>query len=313
MSRPLPFPQLTAFEASARHLSFTAASRELNVQQPAVSRQVAMLEAELGTQLFQRTKPRLTLTTRGEILFQALSEGFAAIQAALKRIRDDHQSDAVIVATTIGFASLYLIPRLAGFLKQHPNHPVQIVTRDQNTCYEPELTHVIVDFGEAGVPGSTSARIFGEQLIAVCAPSLLKGGEPYAPEDLPSQPLLHMSSADHADDWQRYLKGTGIDVPTPLPTDRIMSFMVYHHSIQGGQGIGLGWRQLVEGMIADGRLAVAVNRTLKTHRGYHASLMPQAQNNESARVFWTWLLQQHGSADDPNADHVNAMINNRVF
>ena len=100
----------------------------LNVQQPAVSRRIAALEARLGGPLFLRTKPRLTLTANGETLFRAVSKGFQSIRAEIQRLEAAHGAAPVVVNASIGFTSLYLMPRLGEFHARHPEHSVQIVT-----------------------------------------------------------------------------------------------------------------------------------------------------------------------------------------
>ncbi|MEO0822291.1 MAG: LysR substrate-binding domain-containing protein [Pseudomonadota bacterium] len=289
MSPPLPLAQLAAFEAAARRLSFTDAARELNVQQPAISRQVAALEALLDARLFKRTKPRLTLTAEGEALFRTVSDGFDAMRAEMRRIEAGRRDAPVVVNAPIGFTSLYLMPRLAEFQAMAPEHPIQIVTRDQNRGFDASDADVVVSFGTAGLPGAQSAPIFREELVPVAAPGLLPGDRPLPLERLLDRKLLHMSSLDHAEDWSRYLEGTGLRAPRPAPTERIMSYMVYLLSIQNGQGIGLGWRGLVERLLAEGRLVIGVERTVATGRAYWADLTPRARNSPGARAFWRWL------------------------
>ena len=286
----LPLAQLVAFEAAARLLSFTAAARALNVQQPAVSRQIAALESALGARLFERTKPQLTLTAQGETLFRAVSDGFGGVRAAMRRIQADDGQAPVVVNATIGFTSLYLMPRLPQFQLLNPHHRIQIVTRDQNAGFDVDAADIVVTFGEHGLPRALSAPIFGEELVPLCAPGVLPNDVPAPIERLLDHTLLHMSSPDHADDWDRYFAQTGLHAPPPAPTDRIMSYMVYLLAIENGQGVGLGWRGLYEKLVADGRLVIAAERTVVTGRAYHANLTPRATEAPAARTFWRWLI-----------------------
>lgn len=224
-------------------------------------------------------------------MHQALSEGFGAVRRALERVQSNPQPSTVVVNAAIGFTSLYLIPRLAQFQARFREHRVQIVTRDQNRGYDINEADVIITFGDQGLKGLQSRPVFQEQLIPLCAPGFLANDEPVPLSALSDLPLLHMSSADHADDWLRYFEGTGFRFPAPAETDRIMSYMVYLYSIQNGQGVGLGWGQLVEQMIKDRRLVKAAERVVETSRAYHANLTPQASNNPSANAFFEWLPQ----------------------
>ncbi|MEO1121339.1 MAG: LysR family transcriptional regulator [Pseudomonadota bacterium] len=284
----LPLQQLQAFEAAARRRSFTTAASDLNVQQPAISRQVAALEAQLGTRLFLRTKPRLTLTAEGAALYRVVDQGFDAIRAEMRSLSASAKDGPIVVNAAIGFTSLYLMPRLAAFQAAHPDLPVQIVTRDQNTGFRIEDADIVVTFGETGLPDCQSGVIFGEELVPICAPSLLENGRKPTLEELPQRRLLHMSSPEHADDWARYFDGLGFEARQPDPTDRIMSYMVYLSSIQNGAGIGLGWRGLIERDLEENRLVIANDRVVATGRGYHANLTPRAFDDQNACIFWGW-------------------------
>ena len=290
MTEPLPLAQLLAFEASARHLSFTAAGRDLNVQQPAISRQVAALEANLDTSLFRRTKPKLTLTPEGEILYHALNEGFGGIRAALSRIGEAQRKPAIVINAAIGFTSLFLMPRLTDFQARYPQHPIQIVTRDQNRGFDVNEADVVFTFGESGLQGMQSLRVLPERLIPVCAPGYLPDGKPLKDKDLIHETLLHMSSVDHSNDWGLYFDGTGLTIREPRTTDRIMSYMVYLLAIQNHQGIGLGWHGLVDRLVSDKTLQIAANRVVNTNRAYFANLSPKAEKDPATLDFWSWLI-----------------------
>jgi DNA-binding transcriptional LysR family regulator len=146
--KPLPLQQINSFEAAARHLSFSRAAQELNVQQPAISRQVAALEGWLGIALFTRSKPRLTLTEEGHVLASTIANGFDAMYAGFEAVQSRRPGGEIVVNAAIGFTSFYLLPRLAEFQSLHPNIKVQVVTRDQNPDYELSRRDLVVVFGE---------------------------------------------------------------------------------------------------------------------------------------------------------------------
>ncbi len=285
----LPLSQIAAFEAAARHLSFTRAAAELNVQQPAVSRQVAALELEAGTPLFLRTKPRLTLTEEGGVLFNAVTSGFGDIRSALDRIRPRHQPANIVVNAAIGFTSLFMLPRLAEFQSLYPGIRLQIVTRDQNPDFDTADCDIVVTFGTRGVEGCEQSLIFYEELVPICRPGYLPDNRPVDLTDLGQQNLLHMSNQSHGDDWLIYFQGTGISVPQPDSIDRVFSYMVYLRAIQNGLGIGLGWRRLIEDMVESGALSIACERTVQTERGYHCSITPRAASRAEAMAFLDWI------------------------
>lgn len=285
---PIPFHQVAAFDAAARHSSFSRAAQELNVQQPAISRRVAGLETTLGTKLFLRTKPRLTLTADGELLADAIATGIEAIESGLREIRRPRSGNVVVVNAALGFTSFFLLPRLGDFQCRYPDIPIEVVTRDQNLDFDPDRCDVAVVFGESGVPGADTRPVFGEDLIPVCRPGYLKNG-PVTCAQLLQHRLLHMRSPEHQGDWARYLRGTGLAVPVSQIADRFFSFTVYLRAIQNGDGIGLGWRHLVEDMVEAGSLEVACARTVRTARGYFCSVMTSSPSQSQARVFQEWL------------------------
>lgn len=279
----------SAFESAARHLSFTRAAEELNVQQPAISRQIAALEREIGTRLFLRSKPVLTLTAEGEALFSAVSSGLNEIQRTLEGIRDKRRERVLVVNAAIGFASCFLIPRLAGFQTIHPEIEMELVTRDQNRAFDPRLCDVVVVFQDGPLPGALSRMVFAEELCAVCAPQLLHEGEMLSPAELADSRLLHLIPSEHADDWETYLAGSGHRPRAPNRLDRFVSFMVYLHAIQLGNGIGLGWSHITDDLIATGRLRLASERKVKTTRGYHCCILDHAQDKPEAHAFMDWV------------------------
>ena len=287
----IPLHQINAFDAAARHLSFSRAAEELNVLQPAISRHVAALEAELGTRLFARTKPRLTLTEDGVLLAKAVSQGFGAIRGGLDAVRTRAHEDTIVVSASIGFTSLYLLPRLAGFQADHPDTKLQIVTRDQNPDYDPAKCDVVILFGEHGIPGCPSLQIFPERMVAICRPDLLHDGQPYSRAALAGQKLLHMSERDHNGDWGRYFQGTGKKVPPPPGHDTYLSFMVYLRAIQNGLGIGIGWRPLIDEFLANGTLALACDHEHDSKRGYFCSVTALGKTKTGAHLFQNWIAQ----------------------
>ena len=121
---------LTAFESAARLASFTAAARELGSTQPAVSQRIVQLEEELGTPLFERGHRGVTLTPEGTLLSQAVRSGLDTIREATADIRARRATGSLTILTDAGFASYWLMPRLARLNASMPGVNVKIVTSD---------------------------------------------------------------------------------------------------------------------------------------------------------------------------------------
>lgn len=289
MRRPLALSQINAFDAAARHLSFSRAARELNVQQPAVSRQIAALESELGTALFLRTKPRLTLTTEGRILAEAVSAGLEAISDGMRQIKARRADEPVVVNASIGFTSLYLLPRLAEFQSAHPDINLQIVTRDQNDDFDLQQADVVIHFGEQAGIGAENGLIFKEQMVAVCAPEVLADGSPLTRTALADERLLYLSSEAHADDWRRFFDGTDEELHLPETRDVYHSYMVYLRAIQNGLGFGIGWLPMLDETLASGSLVLACKDVVTTDRAYHCAITASGAKKSGAIKFMHWL------------------------
>ena len=278
---------LIAFEAAARHLSFSKAALELNVQQPAVSRQIGALEGELRAPLFIRSKPRLTLTAEGQELFAAVTAGFGGIAQAARRIASSAQHDRLVIDTSIGFAGCFLMRRLGDFAKRHPEIDLELVTRDQNAAFDDSDADVVVIFGEAGLPDSRSRLVFPEELLAVCAPGRLPGGRLLAREELMAERLLWLNDSYHLADWETYF---GAPRPPEARRKAYNSYSIYLQAILDGEGIGLGWAHLLDDHFAAGSLRLASAHRVGTSRGYHCCVLDGSRNRQQALAFADWLV-----------------------
>lgn len=280
---------LTAFEAVARHLNFTRAASELNVQQPSISRRVAELEAELGVKLLVRTRPNAALTAEGDLLFRAISSGVAQVANAMAQIMEQPDRNVVVVNTTIGFASCFLMQHLADFRRKHPEIAVELVSRDQNETYKGAEADVLIVFDDPKtLPYSKTASIFSERLIPVGNPDVFRpvGNDI---DELPRLELLHLSTGVHTRDWDTYFNGTNISSPAPTSEQKFTSFMVYLQAALNGDGIILGWETLLQNLLDQGQLIRLTTRHVETDRGYFACLTDRAEKNSSAQAFWKWV------------------------
>ena len=285
---------LIAFEAAARHRSFTRAAGELNVQQPAVSRRVAELEAELGVELLQRTRPHASLTREGEVLYRAVAAGILQVNSAVDQIRRRPDHDIVTVNSTIGFASCYLMKRLPEFRAANPSTSIELISRDQNDAYGTNADIVIVFDHPDRLPGAEQAIIFPETLVAVTRPDLADAiGDNLTA--LSQQNLLHLTNGIHGDDWLTFFAGTGLTPPMPASEQKFTSFMVYLQAALNGEGVILGWETLLHDHFELGHLAPVTTRRIETARGYFGCLMERARGDPSARRFLNWLSDRDGN------------------
>ena len=285
----LPLNAIKSFEAAARHLSFARAAKDLEVHPPAVSRQVAELERILGVLLFLRSKPRLSLTSQGQELFAAVSAGFNEIRQSIERIQRQSEKSLVKVETSIGFASCWLLARLPDFYQRYPDIELQLQTRDSTSNYDPDDTDVSIIFGQPPLPGIEIQPVFMESMITVCSPSFLPGNTLLTPEALNGSDLLAYNERLHADDWNTLLSSQGLLTPEFRKGQSYNSYIVYLQAILNGDGIGIGWKHLLDDYLANGRLQVASPLTLDTERGYFCCLQQRAADKLEARLFLEWV------------------------
>ncbi|WP_083830920.1 LysR substrate-binding domain-containing protein [Herbaspirillum lusitanum] len=191
-----PTATLRAFEAATRHATFTSASEELHVTQSAVSHQLKHLEELWGLQLFQRGKS-LALTPAGAALAPIVREFFMNLEATLTDLREQKGRVRLKVSTTYSFALKWLLPRLPGLSRLHPEILVTLETTDKAIHFSSTEPDVAIRFGNGNYPGLHSEFMFREQIFPVASPDLLaRLGTPRKPAELLCYPLLTRAGAD---------------------------------------------------------------------------------------------------------------------
>jgi len=196
-TRDLPsLDLLKGFESAARHLSFTRAGAELFLTQSAISRQVQALEVQLGVQLFQRKTRALLLTDEGQRFFKAVREALDDLRAATAAVRTGKAGAALTVATTVTFASLWLVPRLTQFQAAHPGIQVRLVADNRIQDLERERIDVAVRYCPPGMAGSGAVRLFGVRVLPVTSPEVARAARLARPEDLARCTLLEYDDAE---------------------------------------------------------------------------------------------------------------------
>ena len=197
---------LRGFEAAGRRLSFTLAAQELFLTQSALSRQIKALEVALGMALFERRHRALVLTAAGAAFHRDVTEALDSFVAAAERMRGAIRSPGLTLSTTVSFASLWVIPRLATFRERQPDVEVYVSADDRVV----DLARGDVDIAVRYLPDSTAPesaiRLFGERMTPVASPKITHGASPLrTPADLKQQVLLHLDDPEG---------------PTPLPAWR---------------------------------------------------------------------------------------------
>jgi DNA-binding transcriptional LysR family regulator len=326
-TRPISAGHLRAFEAVARHLNFRAAAEELSLTQSAVSRQIQSLEDEVGSALFLRHTRSVELTGAGTILLRAAGSALERIDAAVRQIRQSAGRRSVAITTWASFASMWLIPRLEAFQREHPDIDIRI-----------DATDVAVDLATADVdmalryaaPETITAgaiRLFGEQLTPVASPWLLREHRIGKLDDLAQVTLIEAGDAHRTRHleyltWQRWLDHYA---PSPTGSTRARSkarlspqrWLYFNYASQivqaalTGQGVALARMPLVAESLASGDLVEPLpSMRLDSPLVYWLVLAPRSKTRPEVKAFCDWLLREaertrQAIGDVPDPDTVD--------
>jgi len=288
-----PLDLLLAFEASARHLSFTRAGAELFLTQSAVSRQIQALEESLGVQLFERRTRALALTERGRGLLLTTQDVLQRLHDTVQQVRGRNAAQRVNLTTTPGFAALWLIPRLSRFVATRPEVDVRISATSEMI----DLARADMDLAVRYVPADLApgaTLLFGEEVYAVCAPSLLRRGPPLRePADLRHHTLLHLDDPRAAwMDWTVWLHALGLDDLVPRGSLRLTQYEQVMQAALSGQGVALGRSPLVRGLLRERKLVAPFDKSLVSSRGYYLVDAPNARRAPEVQAFKAWIVAE---------------------
>ncbi|MCL6704643.1 LysR family transcriptional regulator [Pseudomonas sp. T1.Ur] len=288
-----------AFESAARQQSFTAAAIELGTTQPAISQQIKRLEEQLGTRLFDRIYRGIELTEAGAILFEQVQAGLQTIDAGLNAITAQHQHEVLQVATDFAFAAYWLMPRLHRFHAANPQVDVSLVTSERNHNMLRTDIDVAVLFGDGRFKQGESHWLFSEEVFPVCSPLLL--GErtlPLPAHGLAEFPLLHLRGGNSSAwfDWSGVFRELGITSPPAPGQLRFDNYTLLIQAAIGGQGVAIGWRHLVDNLLAQGLLCRPIAETVLSRLGYYVVLPQRKRRGVLIKLFVDWLMEEQANS-----------------
>lgn len=292
--RPLGVGPLRAFEAVARRLSFRGAAEELHLTQPAISRQIRALEDELGAALFLRGTRHVELTGAGAALLRSVAPLLDRLDATVRQIRTSRGRQQIGVTTFASFASLWLLPRLQDFQRQHPAVDIRLSATDVLADPEdPELDLALrYCHADEAPPGST--LLFGEVLTPVTSPTL-RGLS--TPADLAAHTLLeeddHRPSAEYLS-WRHWL---ALKAPPRLEPRGWLYLNYTYQQIQAAlasQGVALARVALVSESLARGELVEPFGAAGRVRSPFAYWLVRWQGRRERPELaaFEAWLLEQ---------------------
>jgi LysR family glycine cleavage system transcriptional activator len=318
-TRPVSAGHLRAFEAVARHLSFRVAADEMALTQSAVSRQIQALEEEVGTSLFLRHTRAVELTSAGAQLLLAVSQALPRIDATVRQIRQSAGRKSVSLTTFASFASMWLIPRMEQFQRDHPDIDIRIDTNDASVDLELADVDIALRYGPRATMPPQALRMFGEQLTPVVSPWLLKSGPQLKnPADLAQFALIEASDAHRTHlqwlTWRRWFDQHQLSQFQPK---RWLYFNYAYQMVQAalaGQGVVLARLPMVSESMANGDLLEPLpGLRMDSPMAYWLILGPRSQGRPEIRAFRDWLMAQSeitrqaiGEVPDPDPiDHID--------
>ncbi len=287
---------LRGFEAAGRRLSFTLAAEELFLTQSALSRQIKALEDALGVALFERRHRALVLTAAGTTFHREVTGALESLAAAADGARGGTRSPGLTLSTTVSFASLWIIPRLATFRARHPDVEVYVSADDRLVDLARGDVDVAVRYMPDSAAPESAVRLFGERMTPVASPEIAHGASPLrSPADLTAHVLVHLDDPDGRTpwlDWRSWLASNGQPGLKPAGALR---FRIYDQVVQaavGGHGVALGRLPMIAEHLRDGRLVAPFARKYDSARGYFAIAAPRVADREDVAAFLRWLTDE---------------------
>jgi len=285
-----PLNALKAFEAAALHLSFTQASKDLNVTQSAISYQIRVLEESLGVPLFARYNKQIELTDEGRAFLPRVREALDTIEDAITQVREQRGRQVITVCTTDSFAVEWLVPRLKSFSDEHPGVDVWVSTWNEIDSFQRENVDIEIRYGLADWQDDKEATLLlRESVSPVCSPGFLARHALKDPADLQNCTLLHEPGSVGWADWLREAGTEGIDSSRgPRFTHSNLMLLAAIHD----QGVGLGRSVLVSDALKKGQLVKPFSIDLPVQYAYYLVYRPEIGELAKIRHFKNWILQQ---------------------
>ena len=300
-----PFINLIAFDAAARQGTFTRAAGELNVSQPAISRRVSALEADLGVSVVSRATKPLQLTEAGEKLFDVLRAGLSRLEATVQDIRSQAGDKIVTISAGPGFASFWLLPRLPTLQAAFPDHGLRIVSSSHSD--DATQGDLQIRFGDGAWPGVEAVKIMGEDVFAVCSPIYLAGRPAPLPiHEIQSARLLRLpDETPNWYGWSSWFEALGSPLTRASAGLDFDSYSLLVGAALAGQGMALCWAGLLDAYLDSGALVRVSRESVRSPRGYFVSHREGAPARGAIRAISRWLQGAAAQRAEPPEPGMN--------
>lgn len=286
---------LRGFRAAARHLSFTRAAQELFVTQPAISREIKTLEAQLGKPLFRRVNRALQLTQAGQELYTAVDEALAMIDAATLRVAGAYRTLAV--TTTVALASTWLVPRLPRFAALHPEIDMRFVASNDALDLEREHLDVAIRYTPLAMSPPSHDKLFDYEQFPVCSATLAtdRSRPLRTAADLSRHVLLDFETVLYGRPWYDWEQWFGAMRLRGAKGAGWLRFSHYDQVIEGalnGSGVAVGKRPHLSQHLRRGALLEPLGDAGVANLGAFYIEVARAASREVVDTFVTWLHEE---------------------
>ena len=281
--------RLAVFESASRLGSFTAAAKDLGMTQPAVTRQIRSLELSLGTELFRRTANRSELTEVGARLSDHIAAGFDVIEAGLAELAE--HAGTFVLAAHPGIAQQWIVPRIDGLHDALGELDVRLWLFDRDSEVVEGGFDAAVRVGTGEFPGQSSQLLFHERVVPVASPAFAEQyglSEASSAADVYEVPFVHMDDGEHPwMTWANWLAEFDINLRRQPGRVLFHNYPMVLQQALAGRGVALGWRTLIDELVA-GDALVVVGPEVTSNRGYYVT-WPEGEPDAGVSALATWL------------------------
>lgn len=291
MRRKIPSTAaLIAFEASARHQSFTRAADELALTQGAVCRQIASLEAFLGVELFRRSRRGVVLTEAGTAYSRKVAAQLDAVERDTLALMGTQGAMSIELAVVPTFGTQWLLPRLKNFQQLHPEVTVHLTNRTRPFLFADTHFDAAIYFGDGEWSGTAAHVLMPERLLPVCSPNLL-AGLPLTAEGIAELPLLQQTTRPYA--WRQWFAAQELGVARDMTGTRLELFSMLAQAARHEMGIALIPPFLIQRELAEGSLVIALDKPLlDDDRAYYLMVPERKVESAALTAFRDWLVME---------------------
>lgn len=284
---------LFAFEAAARLGSFTAAGRELNVTQAAISFAVKQLEQALGVALFLRHHKRIELSDVGERFFHDVAIGLNHIRRSAEELNRQRRDRHVTISVSTGFATFWMMPRLGNFRAAHPDIELRLLTSDKDVDLLAEDIDLGMRRGDGAWPDYSAALLAPDEIYPVCSPAYRPKSRGLDLASLVKLDLIHLEEPFRPrPSWADWLRAKGFAWHDAGAGLRLNDYALVLQAAMEGEGVALGWHHQVAESIKRGRLVRPTAATLVTDLGIWIVWPKRAPLSPAATAVRDWVVAQ---------------------